>query len=240
MLNKIRIIHNKSDHMNLIHSIVNTNQTLSVGFLNQHAYNLIEHSAEIEKSFDGIDILLRDGIGIKLALELNHKEAGVNLNGTDFIPQLVKEILEFHGNNDLQLFCFGTEEEKLRKGASNLFLEKKHHEINGFENEDVYIDYLRKNSSDVFNLIILGMGMPKQEHLSNAIKKNIKGVCVIICGGAIIDFMSGEISRAPLWVRNNGLEWLFRLSKEPFRLFKRYVIGIPVFLIRIVLKKLKG
>ena len=56
--------------------------------------------------------------------------------------------------------------------------------------------------------------------------------CLIICGGAIIDFLGGKIPRAPRWMRRTGLEWAFRLALEPRRLFRRYVIGNPVFIAR--------
>jgi exopolysaccharide biosynthesis WecB/TagA/CpsF family protein len=56
--------------------------------------------------------------------------------------------------------------------------------------------------------------------------------CVIVCGGAIIDFLGGKVSRAPLWLRRMGMEWAYRLAVEPMRLFRRYVIGNPLFLSR--------
>jgi N-acetylglucosaminyldiphosphoundecaprenol N-acetyl-beta-D-mannosaminyltransferase len=56
--------------------------------------------------------------------------------------------------------------------------------------------------------------------------------CVIVCGGAIIDFLGGKTARAPGWMRRFGLEWAFRLACEPRRLFHRYVMGNPVFVSR--------
>ena len=56
--------------------------------------------------------------------------------------------------------------------------------------------------------------------------------CLIVCGGAIIDFMGGKTSRAPTWIRSTGMEWAWRLAQEPKRLFERYIIGNPVFLAR--------
>jgi hypothetical protein len=55
-----------------------------------------------------------------------------------------------------------------------------------------------------------------------------------VCGGAIIDFMGGKTSRAPVWMRKTGLEWVYRLMIEPRRLFHRYVVGNPVFLARAI------
>ena len=58
------------------------------------------------------------------------------------------------------------------------------------------------------------------------------GPCLIVCGGAILDFLGGKVSRAPLWLRRLGGEWIFRLMREPKRLFMRYVVGNPLFLLR--------
>ena len=75
--------------------------------------------------------------------------------------------------------------------------------------------------------------MPKQEYLSKHIKDVYTNKLTIINGGAILDFMTGKIKRAPKFFIKFGLEWLVRLYHEPYRLFKRYVIGNPVFLYRL-------
>jgi exopolysaccharide biosynthesis WecB/TagA/CpsF family protein len=74
--------------------------------------------------------------------------------------------------------------------------------------------------------------MPKQEQVAAQLRKQLSNGCLIVCGGAIIDFLGGKVTRAPLWVRNWGIEWMYRLAVEPKRLFKRYVIGNPKFLVR--------
>jgi UDP-N-acetyl-D-mannosaminuronic acid transferase (WecB/TagA/CpsF family) len=58
--------------------------------------------------------------------------------------------------------------------------------------------------------------------------------------GALLDFVSGAVPRAPLWVRQLRLEWLFRMLVEPGRLWRRYVVGNPVFLARVARQKLLG
>ena len=84
------------------------------------------------------------------------------------------------------------------------------------------------------------MGMPKQEYLSKKIKDFYKEKLIIINGGAILDFMTGKIKRAPKVFSKIGLEWLYRLYLEPSRLFRRYVIGIPLFLYRIFRELILG
>jgi N-acetylglucosaminyldiphosphoundecaprenol N-acetyl-beta-D-mannosaminyltransferase len=81
-------------------------------------------------------------------------------------------------------------------------------------------------------VIVLGMGMPRQEEVAAVLRSALGYPCLIICGGAIIDFLGGKTSRAPGWMRAFGLEWLYRLGLEPKRLFRRYVLGNPLFIAR--------
>jgi N-acetylglucosaminyldiphosphoundecaprenol N-acetyl-beta-D-mannosaminyltransferase len=76
------------------------------------------------------------------------------------------------------------------------------------------------------------MGMPRQEEVAAGLREVLSHPCLIVCGGAIIDFLGGKTPRAPLWMRKTGMEWVYRLALEPRRLFQRYVIGNPLFLTR--------
>ena len=82
------------------------------------------------------------------------------------------------------------------------------------------------------DLIVLGMGMPKQERVAHLLRSQLDHPCLIVCGGAIIDFMGGRVSRAPLWMRQLGIEWIYRFLHKPVRMFRRYVVGNPQFLWR--------
>lgn len=81
-------------------------------------------------------------------------------------------------------------------------------------------------------LIVLGMGMPRQEEVALALREELTHPCLIVCGGAIIDFLGGETPRAPSWMQRSGTEWVYRLACEPRRLFCRYVLGNPLFVWR--------
>jgi len=98
----------------------------------------------------------------------------------------------------------------------------------GFAGIDTYIDLARQLQPE---LIVLGMGMPKQETVAARLA-DIGRPCLIVCGGAILDFMGGKVTRAPNWLRRLGGEWVYRLLREPKRLFVRYVVGNPLFLLR--------
>lgn len=65
-----------------------------------------------------------------------------------------------------------------------------------------------------------------------ALRAALGGPCLIVCGGAILDFLGGKVTRAPRWMRRAGLEWAYRLAREPRRLWQRYLRGNPLFLRR--------
>lgn len=202
----------------------------SLGFMNQHGFNLMAKNHSLLSYFNDLDYLLRDGIGMKFAFKFFGMHAGANLNGTDFIPQLIHNVTDA----ETDFFVFGTQSPWLEKGAEQLLSSHVYRMLDGFQDLSIYIDFLNKEvKSGRFTVIILAMGMPKQEALAALIKQKIKRSGLVICGGAIIDFQAGRFPRAPQIYRTLSIEWLYRLLKEPRRLFKRYVIGIPIFFINL-------
>jgi beta-1,4-glucosyltransferase len=202
----------------------------SLGFMNQHGFNLIAKNSVLLKPFEDLDYILRDGIGMKLAFKFFKMPAGANLNGTDFIPLLVNKVANSNLNHNTDFFVLGTQSPWLEKGTAQLLSGQTFQTLDGFKELPEYIEFLTQNMNpNVFNMIILAMGMPKLEELAALIKQTIKRPGLVVCGGAIIDFQAGRFPRAPQIFRTLSIEWLYRLLKEPRRLFKRYVIGIPVF-----------
>ncbi|WP_414932432.1 WecB/TagA/CpsF family glycosyltransferase [Vibrio europaeus] len=215
----------------IIENIVHTQEPIVVGFLNQHGYNLISRHSAIESSFSEIDYLLRDGKGIEYACRYNGLDPKKNLNGTDFIPLLIRRVKE--QITDAQFFSYGTEAPWLERGSKNLFGTEDAYCVDGFQDDEIYVEHFQSLQSEQLTVVVLAMGMPKQERIAGLLKNIAKGPVIIICGGAILDFQSGRVKRAPTFFRKLGLEWLYRLLREPKRLFNRYVIGIPLFFINI-------
>jgi N-acetylglucosaminyldiphosphoundecaprenol N-acetyl-beta-D-mannosaminyltransferase len=103
----------------------------------------------------------------------------------------------------------------------------------GRENEKV-IDLINRSRPDI---LVLGLGMPLQERwlADNWTKIDAR---VALTGGGCFDFISGTVKRAPRWMSDNGLEWLFRYLLEPRRMFVRYIIGNPLFIARVIRERL--
>ncbi len=227
LVRKIERVHTSSDRQGLLEKLGHPGKPVVLAFVNAHAMNLLAKSESFFESLCAADTVLRDGSGMETLFNQLNIPPGLNLNGTDLIPDVV---CQFNGRC---IALFGTQEPYLESGVEfvemNLSPQSSCVHADGFLDDGAYISLAAKYRPA---LIVLGMGMPRQEEVAVALRSRLTYPCLIICGGAIIDFWGGRTSRAPLWMRRNGVEWLFRLQMEPRRLFQRYVIGNLVFLAR--------
>ena len=227
LINKIRRVQTQEDRDRLLDDLSSPAAPFVLAFANAHAMNSLVKSSAFFDALNSADMVLRDGSGMATLYKLLHMEAGLNLNGTDLIPNL---ILRFNGRG---IAFFGTQNpylEKCRDTVSkSLAPASEVTTAHGFLEAFKYADLANRKQP---SLIVLGMGMPRQEQVAAVLRSELSFPCLIVCGGAIIDFLGGKAPRAPAWVRKSGLEWMFRLALEPRRLFQRYVIGNPLFLSR--------
>jgi exopolysaccharide biosynthesis WecB/TagA/CpsF family protein len=198
-----------------------------LAFVNAHAMNAAAISRSFFDALASADMLLRDGSGMAILLRLLNQPPGRNLNGTELIPKILGRC----GGRTIALF--GTQDPYLARArrfvASRIAPGVRCIAAHGFLDAACYVRLAAAHRPAV---IVLGIGMPMQEEVAVALRAAIGYPCLIICGGAIIDFLGNKTSRAPPWVRRAGLEWLFRLALEPRRLFRRYVFGNPLFIAR--------
>ncbi len=195
---------------------------LSVGFLNAHAVTSAYDQEDFFTSLMQCNYLLRDGIGVKIALSVFGYQKTENLNGTDLIPM----ILDKFSDQDISLW--GSSEwvvhackDKLKTAGMSNITSLEH----GFHEPDYYLELARKSKKKI---VVICMGMPKQELLAKQLVQ--ENLCQLaICAGGWADFYTGVKKRAPRWVRKLSLEWMHRLTKEPTRLGKRYTFGIICF-----------
>ena len=201
-------------------------QPVVVGFVNAHAINLVWRDAGILDAFLKANVLLRDGSGTAMWMRALGLPEGLNLNGTDLIPRILaragKRPLAILGTRDPYLFDVVG---RLKAEGHAVVASR-----DGFQPE---ADYGRLCAETQPQVVVLAMGMPKQERVAEHVRAAASGPCLILCGGAIIDFMAGRFARAPIWMRRLGIEWIYRLVQEPRRLLGRYVVGVPVSLYRL-------
>jgi N-acetylglucosaminyldiphosphoundecaprenol N-acetyl-beta-D-mannosaminyltransferase len=210
-----------------------------VYIVHPHALNLAAFNADFAQQLTNADLVLPDGIGIRIAASLLGISMRHNLNGTDLLPLMCNAV----ANAKLPLVLIGGAPGVAEKCAENLQQETPGLQI-GFAHHG-YLDAER--SKEVAArvkavgrcLVLVGMGSPVQERWAWQYLREAREATVVTVGG-VFDFFSGRIPRAPVAWRELGIEWLWRLRMEPRRLAKRYLIGNPLFLIITLWQRMRG
>lgn len=209
-----------------------------VAFLNAHVANLAARDENLRAILADFDVL-SDGVGLDIAGRVLHGHRfPANLNGTDFVPAFIAS-----QTTPLRIGLVGATRANVERAANHLRAFVPHHDVvlvqDGFfsaEQEVAILDKLRVARPDI---LLVAMGVPRQE--TWIAKRLTPEHCTVAIGvGALFDFLSGAVPRAPLPMRQLRLEWLFRLMIEPGRMWRRYVIGNPLFLMRVLRSKLFG
>ncbi|TFY99989.1 WecB/TagA/CpsF family glycosyltransferase [Ramlibacter rhizophilus] len=227
LVRSIARVHSAHGEQQLLDWLCEPREPVVVGFVNAHAMNCTAVSGRFFEALMSADVLLRDGIGLSLLMELLNQRPGLNMNGTDLIPKIMAR----HEGSTMALF--GTQEPWLSRArqavVGRIAPGSPCVVAHGFHDTATYVRLAALHRP---RLIVLGMGMPRQEEVAVVLRAALNFPCVIVCGGAILDFLGQRTPRAPQWMRRLGLEWLYRLGREPKRLFHRYVMGNPVFVRR--------
>lgn len=201
-----------------------------VAFVNPACVNIAMEDASYRAVLERAAVIFPDGIGIKLAARYLGQSVIDNLNGTDLFPALCDR-LEGTG---LGLYLLGAQPgvvevmvERMRERWPALDIRGWHHgHLRDRAEEDRVIEQVAASGAAV---LLVAMGVPAQERFIDRTLPRL-GVKVALGVGGLFDFTSGRIPRAPLWLRELGLEWAYRLLREPRRLWRRYVLGNFVFL----------
>lgn len=211
-------------------------ESLSVFFVNADCLYKSFYDAEYRNILNSADLVLPDGIGLKIAAKIFGETIPENLVGTDFAPALM-ERLAGHG---YKVFFLGGAEGVARKAAENISGRIPEIKIAGahsgyfMDNGDV-INKINMSGAD---LLFVGMGVPLQEKWISGNRDRLRPkICLGV--GAFFDVLSGRIPRAPLWMRRICLEWLWRLLMEPGRLWRRYLVDGVQFFLLVLKQKMK-
>jgi N-acetylglucosaminyldiphosphoundecaprenol N-acetyl-beta-D-mannosaminyltransferase len=228
---RIHCIDDQHARDQLLEELQHPSRPYIVSFVNAHAANLVWNTPSLVESLLSSDLLLRDGIGVQLGLKAFGRPHGLNMNGTDFIPQIARA---YSGR---RVALFGTrspwlESAREKLESEGLVVVASH---DGFSSLETYLDLAATTEPE---LVILAMGMPKQEHLAVRLRDRLSHPVLIVNGGAVLDFVGDKVTRAPKLLRNSGMEWAYRLSLEPRRLSRRYLLGIPTFFSHVAMTRL--
>ena len=223
-----------ADALKLLEDVIGSGGKQCVSFINADCLNISCKDETYRNILNAQDIVLPDGAGMNIACRMIGERLVANLNGTDLIP----ELWEVAAAKGYRFFLLGaapgvTERMKAR-------LEESYPGIEVVGEHHGYFDHAKESESVIQkinqcnpNVVLVAFGAPSQDKWIFEHKDKINTNLLVGVGG-LFDFYSGDKKRAPMWMRKAGMEWLYRLYLEPSRLWRRYIVGNPLFIYRVV------
>lgn len=215
------------------------NKQLIINNVNIHAFNLAYNDKEFHDTIEAADLVFVDGVGVVWGAKIKGIEVGKRITPAD----LVDDLMELCADNNWPIFLLGDTDDVLQDFVEKAAIEHpntvfagRHHgffEKEGAEN-DAVIELVNNSSAEV---VLTFMSMPLQEKWVARNKHKLKSATYFAAGG-LARIYTGHIARAPRWMTDNGMEWLYRLAVQRRTVWRRYVIGNPLFLGRVLLEKL--
>ena len=198
----------------------------------------IENDPYLKKIVDCADMVLVDGKPLIWISKWYGNKVKAKISGSDLVPLLCKVAAE----KGYKIFIIGGKDgiaeqakKRLESKLPNIQIVGTYAPPLGFEKNENEIEKINQMISEVQpDLLITCFGCPKQEKwiYENIEKYDAK---VSVCAGATVDFLAGNVKRAPRWMSEHGLEWFYRFAQEPKRMFRRYFID-DVKIIRLIRK----
>ncbi len=210
--------------------------TVDADFLaNTLSWNLRKSShPELQRILRRADVATADGIPLVWASRLLGPALGERVTGADLVPRIVQEA----ARRGRSIYLLGGKPGAAQKAADKLKQANPDLKIAGWDSPFVHIRGIRlpesyENDNGIVNrineskadILLIAFGNPKQEIWFERNRERLK-VPVSIGVGGTFDFIAGSVSRAPLWMQKAGTEWLYRLSRNPARLCRRYLIDL--------------
>ena len=210
--------------------------------INAHCYNLALKDNFYKEALLNSDVLIPDGISVVWAIKWLTGQKIKKLAGSDLFFYEMTRLQQSGG----KCFFLGSTDRTLSKIKNRL--EKEYPNIKSQSYSPPYKPEFSKEDNSFMlkaindfqpDVLLVGMTAPKQEKWAYQ-NYNMLQVGHICCIGAVFDFYAGTVNRAPQWIIKMGLEWLYRLIKEPRRMWRRYLIGNIKFIWCIIKEKAKN
>jgi N-acetylglucosaminyldiphosphoundecaprenol N-acetyl-beta-D-mannosaminyltransferase len=222
-----------------IFTMISAGDKHTVHFVNAHCVNVAARDKNYYDVLRASDVLYADGSGMRMTARMTSMSFRDNVNGTDLFPCLCY----LAAQRNIGIGLLGA-----KPGVAKEAADKLRHQFPGLSIPFVHDGYfegkdigriLENIKTAGIGILLVAMGVPKQELFIHRFRQQLD-VPVAMGVGALFDFYSGRFRRAPLWMRNAGMEWFFRLLLEPRRLAGRYLVGNVMFLVRALIRRAQG
>ena len=215
---------------------------LLINTVNAHSYNTARKDSLFAEALTNGDVLIPDGVSIvkackwiKAKSQPKERIAGWDLFSFE-MEKLEREsgTVMFMGSSQKVLDLIVKRAAEVYPHLKVVTYSPPYKPEFSDEDNKAIIDAINAANPD---LLWIGMTAPKQEKWTYSHWNELNIHCHVGTIGAVFDFFAGTVERAPMWWQCHGLEWLYRLMKEPKRMWRRYIIGNALFLWNIALKE---
>lgn len=225
----------------LLDQIVQNQRKVLISSVNVHAMNLAYENKWFRQFINNSDYAFCDGVGVVLGARILGQELPQRFTSADWMWDLAA----YADQLGYSFYFLGARPGIAEKAAFRLRERYPNLRILGIQHG--YFDKTPGNKENEMiiqdinqhkpNMLLVGFGMPLQERwlMENWDRLEVNSAITL---GAVFDYISGDLSRAPRWMTDHGLEWLGRLIIEPKRLWKRYLVGNSLFLWRVIRQRL--
>ncbi len=206
-----------------------------VMYVNAHVLNQSVTDPGLRGALNAADLVYCDGYGVRLAAKALDTPIPHRMTGADWIWDLAT-LCEQAGQS---IYLLGSEPgvaaqaaARIRGRHPRLEIAGSHHGYfdAGTPHDERVLEDINTRRPDI---LLVGMGTPKQELWVQQHADRVQAG-VLWTVGSLFDYVSLRTPRAPSWLSDNGLEWIFRLAVEPQRMWRRYLVGNPVFVSRVM------
>jgi len=208
---------------------------------NAHCLNLCHEDRALRAFFNGAEVVFCDGAGVMLAARILGGRLPERITYADWAWRLAA----FAAAEGFSLFFLGARPgvaraaaRRLRERHPGLEISGIHHgyfdHSTGSPESEAVVEEINAAAPDI---LLVGLGMPLQEYWLMENRHRLDTV-VALTGGAVFDYVSGRLRRGPRLLVSSGFEWLARLLIDPRRLWRRYLVGNPLFFLRVVSQRL--
>ena len=229
---------NMDEAIHAIEDMIASEKKSYIVAINVDVVMKIENDSYLKEITDKADMVLVDGKPLEWIAKWHKRPIKAKISGSDLVPILCKRAAE----KGYSIYIIGGKEGIAEKAKQNLERDLPGIRIVGtyappfgFEKDEKELNRINEMISDAHpDILIACFGCPKQEKW---IYENYQKYAanVSVCAGATVDFLAGNVNRAPKWMSDHGLEWFYRFLQEPKRMFRRYFID-DVKIIKLVRK----
>lgn len=242
-MSSVRILNVSVDNLSMSELLERLNQGVIYTPNVDHLIKL-QTDQEFYEAYSHADYRTCDSKILFLAFKLLGSPIREKISGSDLFPAFYQH---HKHNEDIKIFLLGAgkgvaaeAQRRINAKVGRRIVIGAHSPSFGFETreeecEDI-IDLVNQSGATV---LAVGVGAPKQEKFIYRYRHRFKHIKIFMAIGATIDFEAGNVNRAPRWVSEMGLEWMYRLLAEPRRLWRRYLVEGPPFFWLVLLQKLK-